>query len=66
MGEVLTAAEVAQLLRIDRKTVYKLVKAGDLPGRKVGGQWRFRAKAVTLWAHGSPYLITAGTGIGGA
>jgi excisionase family DNA binding protein len=35
----LTALEAARLLRRDRDTVYRLLKAGRLPGRKVGGTW---------------------------
>ncbi len=39
--EVLTVQEVANYLRIDIRTVYRLVKNGDLPCRKIGRQWRF-------------------------
>lgn len=36
----LTPAEAAELLRIQRDTVYRLIEAGDLPARRIGGQWR--------------------------
>ena len=32
MDEILTASEVAELLQIHPRTVYKLVKEGSLPG----------------------------------
>jgi excisionase family DNA binding protein len=41
MDEILTASEVAELLQIHPRTVYKLVKEGSIPGRKFGGGWRF-------------------------
>ena len=40
-NEVLTVQEVADYLRIDIRTVYRLAKRGDIPCRKIGRQWRF-------------------------
>ena len=34
--KTLTIAEVAQILRIHRNTVYKLIRRSDLPGLKIG------------------------------
>ena len=39
--EILTIREVADLLKINEKTAYKLASAGKIPGFKVGGSWRF-------------------------
>ena len=44
--EVLTAEEVAEYLRIHPYTVRRLVRAGKLPGFKVGGQWRFKKEEI--------------------
>ena len=41
IDEILTASQVASLLHVHPRTVYKLVKQGSLPGRKFGGGWRF-------------------------
>ena len=41
MEEILTASQVAHLLQVHPRTVYKLVKQGSIPGRKFGGGWRF-------------------------
>lgn len=41
MGEVITPAEVATLLQIHVKTVYRLARRGVLPGRQIGRHWRF-------------------------
>ena len=39
--QVLTAGEAALLLKVSTKTLLKLARAGELPGRKVGRAWRF-------------------------
>lgn len=48
-SEVLTAAEVAELLRIDAETVEQMADAGELPGRRLGDAWRFNRAAVLRW-----------------
>lgn len=37
-----TVAEVAQLMRVSTMTVYRLIKAGDLPAVRVGKSYRLR------------------------
>lgn len=47
---VLTADEVANLLRVNRKTVYAAFKQGEIPGgRRIGGTIRFHRNAVLDW-----------------
>ena len=38
--ELLTPAEVGELLRVTPQTVRRLCAAGDLPAVRIGGQWR--------------------------
>jgi len=47
--EILTLPEVAQLLKVAAKTVYTMAQKGELPGFKVGGQWRFRRTDLDAW-----------------
>lgn len=48
--EVLTADEVAKLLRVNRKTVYAAFRQGEIPGgRRVGGTIRFSRARVLQW-----------------
>lgn len=47
--EVLTIQEAADFLRVSRSTLYKLVQAGKVPGKKVGRHWRFRKKTLENW-----------------
>lgn len=46
MGEILTVAEVALLLRLHPTTIYRLVKRGELPGFKIGDNWRISSDAL--------------------
>lgn len=47
--DVLTISEGAEFFKVSHKTVYALAQKGELPGFKVGGQWRFRRKAIDAW-----------------
>lgn len=47
--DILTITEVADFFKVAEKTVYALAQKGELPGFKVGGQWRFRRTAIDAW-----------------
>jgi excisionase family DNA binding protein len=47
----LTSSEVAQLLRVHPKQIYRLLKKG-LPARRVGSEWRFVRSDVLAWSGG--------------
>ena len=40
-GNILTAHEVAEYLRLTETTICKLAASGELPGFKIGKSWRF-------------------------
>ncbi len=47
---ILKADEVAELLRVDRNTIYEAVKRGEVPGViRMGRILRFRRDAVVHW-----------------
>ncbi|WP_370325035.1 helix-turn-helix domain-containing protein [Euzebya sp.] len=41
-----TVAEVAEHMRVSNMTVYRLIKAGDLPAIRVGKNYRIRGKEL--------------------
>jgi excisionase family DNA binding protein len=47
--EVLTLEEVAALLKLSPDVVRSLAEEGELPGRRVGKDWRFARVAVLAW-----------------
>jgi excisionase family DNA binding protein len=51
-AEVLTLAGGAELLQVAEADAEALAESGELPGRKVGGQWRFAREAVLRWLAG--------------
>ena len=48
-GEILTIREVAGYLKLPVSTVYRLAERRDLPGHKVGRQWRFHKSVLDDW-----------------
>ena len=48
---LLTLAEVAAELGLSHETVYRLVRSGQLPGLKVGTQWRFDRNQLRAYLH---------------
>ena len=46
MEEIMTPSEVAALLKIHLKTVYKLAEEGVIPGNRIGRSWRFSRSDV--------------------
>ena len=39
--EILTVGQVSKFLKLHQRTIYKLVRNGMIPGRRVGKKWRF-------------------------
>ena len=46
MEEIITAEQVASMLQVHVRTVYRLARRGALPGRKLGGGWRFSKEVI--------------------
>jgi len=49
MKEIMTPREAAEYLSVHVRTLYRLVKHGEIPGRKIGGSWRFKKDALDEW-----------------
>jgi len=49
MAKLMTVGEVADYLRVTKKTVYRLLIKGKIPATKVGNQWRFSQAAIDRW-----------------
>ncbi len=44
--DILDIRNAAKFLQIKERTLYRLVGEGEIPGIKVGGQWRFSKKCL--------------------
>lgn len=48
-GAILTIKEVADYLKVNERTVYRLAGAKKIPAFKVGGTWRFVRSDIEQW-----------------
>jgi excisionase family DNA binding protein len=46
MKEILDLKEVAEYLGLNKRTVYNLVRKGEIPGTKIGRQWRVKKDSL--------------------
>jgi excisionase family DNA binding protein len=52
-----SAAQVARFLRVSKPTVIAAARRGELPGRRVGKQWRFSCKDLArMFGEESPVV----------
>lgn len=60
--EILTPEETAEYLRISKVTLYKLLKSGDVPAKKIGNQWRISKagldRILGRWGEGKKASVT--------
>ncbi|MDD5475642.1 MAG: helix-turn-helix transcriptional regulator [Syntrophales bacterium] len=49
MNEMLTTRELAELLRLNEKKVYQLVRDGNVPRVRIAGKWLFPRNHVMRW-----------------
>lgn len=47
--QIMTPKEAAKYLGLHLITIYRLIKKGELPGFRVGGQWRFKKDLLDSW-----------------
>ena len=46
MDEIIIPSQVAALLKIHVRTVYRLAEEGVIPGNRIGRNWRFSKKNI--------------------
>ena len=47
--DIMDIKGLAEYLQIHPATVYKLVRAGKIPGFKIGYDWRFHKRLIDNW-----------------
>jgi excisionase family DNA binding protein len=48
-SKVLTVRELCDYLRVHPSTIYRLMKDRQLPGFRIGSDWRFNIEEVERW-----------------
>ena len=51
---LLSVRDVAQYLKLNEQTVYRMAREGKLPATKIGRQWRFSGRMIEALIHGRP------------
>ena len=50
MGDqILTVKDVAEYLKVNERTVYRMATDKKIPAFKVGGSWRFKESEIDQW-----------------
>ena len=47
--QILTVKEVAEYLKVNDRTVYRMAAAKKIPAFKVGTSWRFKQAEIDKW-----------------
>ena len=58
--DILTIEEVARYLKMKPQTIYKWAQEGQIPGAKLGKEWRFRKQILDEWIDSSIALSKGG------
>jgi len=58
--EIMTLEEVARYLKLKPQTVYKWAQEEQIPGTKLGKEWRFRRSILDEWIDTSIVLSKSG------
>jgi excisionase family DNA binding protein len=49
LPRVMTVKELSDYLSVHPSTIYKLLRRGDMPGFRIGTDWRFNAELIDRW-----------------
>ena len=49
MAYLMNVEELAEHLRLTKRTIYRLLKKDNIPAVKVGHEWRFNKEAIDEW-----------------
>lgn len=53
-SHVMTVHQVAEFLQFSEAKVYRLLRLGEIPGMKIGGQWRVLRSALEEYMRRPP------------
>ncbi|MBR7688337.1 methylation-associated defense system helix-turn-helix domain-containing protein MAD1 [Acinetobacter nosocomialis] len=47
--QIMTVKDIAAYLKLNERTVYRLVSSAKIPAFKVGTSWRFKKEEIDNW-----------------
>jgi excisionase family DNA binding protein len=57
LPQVLTLREVSEYLRVHPTTLYRLIRSKQIPGFRVGSEWRFDIETIDRWRVGQEQAV---------
>ena len=57
---MLTVGELADYLRVHASTVYRLLRSNQLPGFRIGSDWRFNFEIIEQWCKREDARVSTG------
>jgi excisionase family DNA binding protein len=58
--EVMNLNQLAAYLQLSPQTLYRKVECGEIPGAKIGRQWRFKKAVIDEWLERTALFSPAG------
>lgn len=58
--EVMNLTQLAAYLQLSPQTLYRKVECGEIPGAKIGRQWRFKKTVIDEWLERTALLSPSG------
>lgn len=58
--EVMNLNQLAAYLQLSPQTLYRKVECGEVPGAKIGRQWRFKKTVIDEWLEQTALLSPSG------
>lgn len=62
-ARILTVTELSEYLHVHRTTIYRMLREGNLPGFRIGSDWRFNLDAIEQWQRDHTNTIPQGGAI---
>ena len=56
--KLLTLSEAAAILQLSKRTLLRMIQQREVPGFKVGGQWRIRERQFRRWVEQKESLLS--------
>jgi excisionase family DNA binding protein len=50
--DIITVKELADYLKVNPVTVYRMVRKGGIPAFRLGSEWRFNRDSIKSWISG--------------
>jgi excisionase family DNA binding protein len=60
-SSVMTVRELADYLRVHPSTVYRLLRTNQLPGFRIGSDWRFNVEVIDQWCSREGAAVSQGS-----